>query len=319
MRVCSFIASLPPKQTRSYTGNHKLDTLRKFVQGVIAAGDQAQCVEQRTYQDCDVAVILGWVHDNGKQAPHLAFRREIVERQTQQRRRTVIVDSNLFLYKNTLNPGYYLRYSFDGIFPDTGEYCDQYHSDWRWQDIKRDLGIDIKDWRTNGNHILICLQRQGGWSMGAMPVTEWSMQVIRQLRQHSSRPVILRPHPGDRESARCLNEILVRCRSENLGQVSISENSSDICRDLKNCWAVINHNSSPAVAAAIEGIPVFVTDPVRSQARDVANVNISDIENPMLPDRHAWICRISQFHWSHQDLETGRCWNHMRQWAYRAD
>jgi hypothetical protein len=85
--------------------------------------------------------------------------------------------------------------------------------------------------------------------------------------------------------------------------------------DFKNCWAVVNHNSSPAVAAAIEGIPVFVTDPDRSQARDIAGSGLNRIEKPHIPDRLAWIQRISQFHWSHDELRSGACWAHMKKWA----
>jgi hypothetical protein len=51
-------------------------------------------------------------------------------------------------------------------------------------------------------------------------------------------------------------------------------------RNLKHCWAAVAHNSSPTVGAAIEGIPVFVTDPARSQCRDIANTDLSQIENP---------------------------------------
>jgi len=64
----------------------------------------------------------------------------------------------------------------------------------------------------------------------------------------------------------------------------------------------------------IEGIPTFVTDPEHSQAREVANHDLSQIESPQLFDRQVWVERISQFHWSHQDLQTGDCWRHMRQY-----
>jgi hypothetical protein len=68
------------------------------------------------YQPCDVAVILGWVHEHGKTASHLQFRKMILEQHAARGGRTVVADSNLFLYKNTDNPEYWLRYSFDGIF-----------------------------------------------------------------------------------------------------------------------------------------------------------------------------------------------------------
>jgi hypothetical protein len=41
------------------------------------------------------------------------------------------------------------------------------------------------------------------------------------------------------------------------------------------------------------------------------------IENPGLLDREAWIQRISQFHWSYADLDSGQCWQHMRRWVAR--
>jgi hypothetical protein len=78
---------------------------------------------------------------------------------------------------------------------------------------------------------------------------------------------------------------------------------------------VVNHNSSPAVAAVLEGVPVFVTDPERSQAREVANTSLSRIENPEMPERLQWVQRISQFHWSHDEVKSGICWAHMKKWV----
>jgi hypothetical protein len=69
------------------------------------------------------------------------------------------------------------------------------------------------------------------------------------------------------------------------------------------------------VGAAIEGYPIFVTDPARSQCSEVANLNLSDIENPKLFDRQKWIERISMFHWDFDEIENGECWNHMRKYV----
>ena len=79
-------------------------------------------------------------------------------------------------------------------------------------------------------------------------------------------------------------------------------------------WAVVNHNSSPAVGAAIEGYPIFVTDPARSQCREIANTDLSEIETPTLFDRQSWVERISMFHWNFEELKSGECWHHMRRY-----
>ena len=125
MKVISYIATLPRKE--EYTPESlkkamdKSNTLRYFIEGVNATGDNGAIVEDLKYQRCDVAVMLGWVHEHGKTAKHLQFRQNILEEQRLCNGRTIIADSNLFLYKNTENPGYWLRYSYDGVFPDTGE------------------------------------------------------------------------------------------------------------------------------------------------------------------------------------------------------
>jgi hypothetical protein len=316
MRVISYIATLPGKLLSGpHDDNPKVQTLQKFAQGVTAAGDQATISKDMVYQPCDVAVMLGWVHEHGKQAPHLRFRKEILDQQVARGSRTVIADSNLFLYKDTTNPHYYLRYSFDGIFPDTGEYCDSAPDPSRWTAIQRDMGVSLKDWRTQGNHILVCLQRDGGWSMAGFDVVDWTLITLKQLRRHTDRPIRIRPHPGDKKAGRYCRDILELCQRHGIRDVAMSDPKVPLERDFKHCWAVVNHNSSPAVGAAIEGFPVFVTDPDRSQARDVCNRDLARIENPELPDRQSWINRISQFHWSYDDLVTGKCWAHMRRWA----
>ena len=290
----------------------KPQTLIRFAEGARACGDQAQVHEAITLEPCDVAVMLGWVHEDGKRAPHLAFRQAILDQQRRSGGRVVIADSNLFLYRDTTNPLHYLRYSFDGIFPTSGEYCDQSPDPDRWQAVQRDLGIVLRPWRTHGDHILLCLQRQGGWSMRGRSVLDWAADTIVELRQHTDRPIRVRTHPGDKQAQTYIGSFQP---VGPLRGVSLSSPGTDLMTDLHNCWAVVNHNSSPAVAAAIEGIPIFVTDPAQSQARDVANTDLGRIEMPDLPERSAWVQRISQFHWSHDDLSSGRCWHHMRQWV----
>lgn len=91
--------------------------------------------------------------------------------------------------------------------------------------------------------------------------------------------------------------------------------SPNLMHDLHQCWAVINHNSSPAVAAAIEGYPVFVTDPERSQCQEIANTDLAQIESPVLPDRLAWVQRLAMSHWKFDELRSGAAWRHIRQFV----
>jgi hypothetical protein len=208
---------------------------------------------------------------------------------------------------------HYLRYSFNGVFPNTGNYCDSDIDPKRWSKISNNLGIKLKNWRTTGNHILLCLQRNGGWSMGDFDVQDWTIEIISELKKYTDRPIIIRPHPGDKNSENYLKPKSLKCKIKFSKRVQLSSNKN-LVDDLKDCWAAINYNSSPVVGAAIEGIPIFVSDPSRSQCAEVANKDLSQIETPQMPDRQRWVERLSMFHWNFDELKSGECWSHMRKY-----
>lgn len=305
MKVISYLRTVPPGNKNP----EKENILTYFVQGVNHVGDQGILQEQTTLLDCDVAVIQGWVHEGSRSSIHLNFRKSIIDKQHADRKHVLIADSNLFLYADKTNPHHYLRYSFDGVFPTTGNYFNSIVDPDRWQQISKDHGINLKPWRTQGTHILICTQRNGGWSMKGFDVVEWLEKTVTEIRKYTSRPIIVRAHPGDKNAINYLNS------KDPRWAISSAEKITD---DFINAWAVITYNSSPAVAAAIEGIPVFVTDslPQMSQAFDVANTELSLIESPKLFERQQWIEKTSMSHWNFQQLKSGEAWNHIKKHIY---
>ena len=294
----------------------KNEILNNFALGVSYLGlDELIVHEERSIIDADVAMMVGWVHEDSKDTPHLVLRRQIIEEQRRKNKKVLLADSNLFLYKDKSNPHHYLRYSYNGVFPNTGEYCDREIDTSRWITLSKDIGLSLKDYRTNGNHILLCLQRNGGWSMGGYDVVDWTAQIIKELRKYTDREIVIRAHPGDKGSKNYLSPTNLIKKIGMLKKVRLSREGADLMDDLKNCWAVVNYNSSPTVGAAIEGYPVFVTDPERSQCKDIANLDLSKIETPNLPDRQQWIERLSMFHWNFNEISNGACWSHMRNYA----
>jgi hypothetical protein len=306
LNVAIYHLSVPRKL--SYEKTHMLQF---FSEGVQQTGDLAINVRDHGVIDSDVAVIQGWVTDKVS-SDHLKLRNAVITQQISRKRYVITADSNLFLYANTENPLHYLRYSANGVFPNTGTYFDNLVDSARWEQIQKDLNIQLKNYRTNGRHILICLQRNGGWSMGKTTVSSWVENTLATLRQHTNRPIVIRAHPGDRRAQTYLEPLHALCSRYNF---SISKNKT-LLEDLQDCWAVVNHNSSPAVAAAIEGYPVFVTDPERSQCREIANTDLSKIEQPNCPDRLAWVQRLAMSHWKFDELRSGLAWQHMRQFVH---
>ena len=297
----AYFGGIPPNNNNP----EKPLILNNFLQGVRASGDNAIMHQGFNVLDCDVALIQGFVHEHGKSAPHLQLRKRAVEKQQETGKKSLIVDSNLFLYADPGNTKHYLRYSFNGVFPTTGYYFHEEVDPNRWKKISANLGITLKPYRTTGNHILICCQRNGGWSMKGVPVQDWLDTTIKKVRGYTDRPIIVRPHPGDKKWRNYL-------KLNNYGNVQLS--TQHIIQDLKNAWATVLHNSSPAVASSIEGVPVFLTDsePQYSQAAEVSNTNFKRLEDPKMYDRQAWIEKLSMCHWNFDELKSGEAWQFFR-------
>ena len=134
LTAVAYYAGIPPNNNNM----EKPQILDYFCQGVVASGDTAVAHRDLTTLDCDVALIQGFIHEHGKSAPHLQLRQNAVALQKKNQRRSLIVDSSLFLYSNKINPLHYLRYSFDGVFPTTGFYFDRDIDSARWDQISKD-------------------------------------------------------------------------------------------------------------------------------------------------------------------------------------
>ena len=281
--------------------------LDNFCQGVRAVGDSVIQHRGMNPIPCDVALIQGFVHEHGKSAPHLQLRKNAIDLQKKNGKRSLIVDSNLFLYADPGNTKSYLRYSYDGVFPSTGFYFDKEIDHTRWEKLSTNLGISLKPYRTQGNHILICLQRNGGWSMRGLDVLAWLDITIRQIQSYSNRPIVVRAHPGDKKIRSILN---IKYKN------TLLSTEEKLVDDLQNAWATVVYNSSPSVASLIEGIPTFLTDPqpTYSQTFGVANINLNKIENPLMPDRQQWIERLAMCHWSFNELKSGEAWQFFRRY-----
>ena len=299
----AYYGGIPPNNNNL----EKPQILDYFCQGVTVSGDTAIAHSGMNALPCDVALIQGFVHQHGKSSPHLQLRQDAVNLQKKNNKKSLIVDSNLFLYVDKSNSHHYLRYSFDGVFPTTGFYFDQDSDSTRWQQISKDLNLKLKPWRSDGKHILLCLQRNGGWSMQGLDSVNWMNQTIMDIRKYSSRPIIIRAHPGDKKI-----KSILKINHKNVF-LSTKEKLTD---DLIGAWATVVYNSSPSVASAIEGVPVFLTDPQpkNSQSFDIANIDISNIENPVLLDRQQWIEKISMCHWKFDELKSGKAWDFFKRY-----
>ena len=294
MKIAIYLTAVPKNKSET-----KLAVLKRFGEGILKSLDQVEFVNGFNLVDCDVAVMQGYVHKDIN-PPHLQLRKRILDNH----KNVIVIDSNLFQFANAELKNYYLRYSLNGIFPTTGFYFDNKIDNTRWSSISNKLRIELKDYRTTGDHILICLQRVDGWSMCGTSVQEWLDNTVSEVRKYSKRPIIVRKHPGDRQQE--------HLKFTNQYTVSASPSLID---DLKNCWATVTYNSSPGIASLIYGVPVFVTDieAKQSQTWPACNTDLKLIDNPTMYDRTDWINKISQSHWNDDEVASGQAWMFIRE------
>lgn len=307
--VKSYISSLP----LHINGEEKIRALTNFAEGAAKSGDISTTTKSLTYENCDVGVIIGNAFNANPAKVTLAHyhvRKTVIDTQTRLNKYWLSIDSNVFIYKDRANPKKYLRYSFNGVFPKTGIYCNESPGNENWDNMRKDYNMDLKPWRKSGNHILITLQRPLGWSMRGVNLMQWLQTTFTNIRKYSDRPIVIRWHPGDWKSFPNYAPLLAKYNA------TVSPQERHITEDLVNAWALVCHNSTPAAVSTIEGVPAFITDePGYCQAGEMANLDFSKIENPVLLDREHWIRKLAQAHWSFEDTKSGRCWAHMRQWV----
>lgn len=274
----------------------KIQCLESFAQGARASGAQVITEWEYRYTPARLAVMLGWATTNtGGQ--NIALRKQIIAEQQRRGYRTMCIDASCWKYLD--DSGTYLRYSLDGPFYDRAEYANHASTAAKWSEISRTLGVQIQPPQHNSDgHVLICVQRDGGFAMKTLDPQTWLQQKISQIRSVTARVIRIRPHPGrfvmsDFESYTRMPGVTV---SDPL--------ACGLAHDLQGAHSAVFFNSSASVAAVCEGIPVFVDD-ASCVAWAVANHDITKIETPATFDRQQWIYDLAAAHWSDSDAQRG--------------
>jgi hypothetical protein len=212
------------------------------------------------------------------------------------------IDASCWKYLD--NHGSYLRYSLNGPFYDHAEYANHNSDVSKWSEISRTLGVQLKPAQGNTEgHILICMQRDGGFAMKTLDPMTWLNEKIQQIRSITARPIWVRPHPGqyDMKDFQHWTD-----KKQIKHHVTILEPThSQLIDNLQGAHAAVFFNSSASVAAVCEGIPIFADDS-SCVAWAVANKDISKIESPETFSREQWIYDLASAHWSDADAQAGR-------------
>ena len=287
--VVVYLSSLPRIADRTRT----VEVLQAFAAGCSRLGLKTLLQDRQQLVPTRLAVILGWVGQSIR-GPHIQLRKDVIANQ-----KVMSIDGSCFKFADP--DSIFLRYSLDGVYYNTNQYANKNSGPEKWIQIQQRLRLELKPWRVNGNHILICGQRDGGWSMKGIDMNQWALDAVKQIRQHTSRPILVRPHPRNP-----IDQNLFR-GTPNL-QFS---RGTTLQQDLQNAWASVFFNSSSCVAAILAGVPVFANDH-DCVAYDIANHSLANIENPAMMERNQWLYDLSAAHWTDQESQAGLIYNKFR-------
>lgn len=162
---------------------------------------------------------------------------------------------------------------------------------------KRFLGLVEKPWRKDGKYILICGQHDKSLQWQNMPLmSNWFLKTYDEIRKHTDRPIVFRPHP------RCRLEHIERGLRyvERQEPQRVTNTYDDFDMGFDDVWATISYSSNPGIHSIIEGVPAFVS--THSLAYPAGNDIdfLHNIEQPVMPDRTQW---LNDYAWTEYTIE----------------
>lgn len=145
----------------------------------------------------------------------------------------------------------------------------------RWRALN--IPNEVRPWRKSGDKIVIADTLPDYWNVRGLPV-DWSEQIATQLRARTKRPIVVRH----------------------------KESKTSLFNEIRDAHCLVAHGSIAAVEAVVMGCPVFVDK--ESAAALVGRVGFDDIENPVYPERQAWLNSLAYHQFNELELVDGTLW-----------
>lgn len=141
------------------------------------------------------------------------------------------------------------------------------------------LELQLKDWRKNGNHILVLPPSPTLYDTLGIDTDKVLNDTLKIVKENTDREI--------------------KIRYKKTGEMG--RNPTDIREDLKDCWAVVSFGTAGAVKAIMSGIPVFCNE--YSPTLPVSETDFSKIETPYYPDRKEWMYNLINNQFSFREVD----------------
>jgi hypothetical protein len=178
-----------------------------------------------------------------------------------------------------------------------GYYGHQEDLDWN---RPRKLGISQAMNLSRNPRIVIAAQHARSLQVSELDGMEsWIIDQVTNLREHTDRPITVRPHPRSRLNADKLRKVSNQIVLEQPQRISNSYDSYNLAFD---CHAMINHNSGPGIQAALAGTRPIVH---QSSLAYPVSIQLQELEEPYRVDRDQWLVEICHTEYTLAEIEKG--------------
>ena len=270
--------------------NNSKKVFEAFIESLEKAGDEIQL---NCNGNSDVSVIWSVLWQG-----RMVGNRKIWEESQQKNKPVVVLEVGGIKRNETFKVG------INGINREA-DFANQNVDNERW----KKFNIELKPWAQTGEEIIICGQHHNShqWRNNP-PMQKWFEQQIIEIRKHSDRPIVDRPHPR--------NNIFIDVKKYKDVKIVYPKkdrntyDDTDFNERLKNAWAVVNHSSNPAMQSVFNGVPVFVSE--ASLSYEIGNTSFENINNPKMPDRQSWANKIAYTEWWPDEIAQGKPWQRIK-------
>ncbi|MBC8416862.1 hypothetical protein H8E06_00850 [bacterium] len=288
--------------------------LKLFSQGIAAHGDETVGIKSHKHIDerlseCDVSFQI--CDTTQGTSPDDVLRKGIRKHQTENNKRQIIADAPLIP-----DPGgnKYVSIGFDGIKGSA-----QFHNENSPSDRRESREIDIRSWNTNGEYILIISQTFKGSGLRHLKPVDamnYYIELPERIREYTDREIVFRCHQNQMRErmwkTKYEQDIMDAIDNITFHRTKNRKDSKHGIDEMYDAYCCITRTSAGCVGAIISGVPSISEDQFNI-ANPVSDRNLANIENILKPDREQWVNDLCYAEWSHDELKSGACWQHLRQ------
>lgn len=263
--------------------------------------------QEEGHTACDVAVMFGsW---KPREKAHHLVRSSVAANS-----RCFVCIETALLGRRTAEPNTHWRMGINGFLRDAADWPDL---DTEFADQRlREWAVKWPGWRHSPNgHILLALQLPGDASLRGVNINDWAYHTIQDLRQHSSRPIVVRNHPLASQRAFMDHDEIAR-KTMLAGVQNIRFSDGQLTpwkQDLKGAYCTVTYTSGLAIDSVLAGIPTVACNP-GNFAWPISSNFVDEVEQLKLETHDSiqhWLQHLSVCQYSVQEMRSGLAWQRL--------